>query len=109
MATKKKTTKDSEVSDVKKTRASTIVLGPRITEKAAGLSEKSMYTFNVAKNATKNEIVQAIKTLYDVTPIKIAVINRKSKEVFSRGNWGVKSGGRKAIVTVKKGDKIAFM
>lgn len=107
MATKK--TKKVEEVDQKKVAAQAVVIGPRVTEKAAGLSEKSMYTFNVAKSATKSAISQAIKTLYNITPINVAVLNRKKQEVFMRGKWGVKGAYRKAIVTVKKGEKIAFM
>jgi large subunit ribosomal protein L23 len=106
MATKKVKT---EAADPKKVAAHTLILGPRVTEKAAALSEKSVYTLNVARTATKSEIAKAMKMLYNVTPIKIAISITPRKEVFSRGNWGKKGGGKKAIVTLKKGDKIAFM
>jgi len=109
MATKKKTTKEVAAADPKKTYANTVVFGPRVTEKAAALSEKSMYTFNVAKDATKNEITKSIEALYNVVPIKVSVLNIKAKKVFRRGKWGTISSGRKAVVTLKKGDKIAFM
>lgn len=106
MATKKVKT---ESADPKKLAAQTLVIGPRVTEKAAALSEKGMYTLNVARTATKAEIVKAMKTLYNVVPLKINISITPRKEVFSRGNWGKKGGGKKAIVTLKKGDKIAFM
>jgi len=111
MATKKtKTIKEAvEVADPKKVIAQSVIIGPRITEKAAALSEKSMYTLNVARTATKPEIVKAMKVLYNVTPLKVAISITPRKEVFSRGNWGKKGGGKKAIVTLKKGEKIAFI
>lgn len=107
MATKK--TKKVEEVDQKKVGAQLIIVGPRVTEKAAALSEKSVFTLNVARTATKTEIAKAMKVLYNVVPLKINISITPRKEIFSRGNWGKKGGGKKAIVTLKKGDKIAFM
>ena len=50
-----------------------------------------------------------MKHLYKVTPVKIAITNLPAKEVWARGKWGMVSGIRKAVVTVKKGDKIDFV
>ena len=114
MATKKTTTKAKEVTDAKvidpkKALSHAVVSGPRITEKAAKLSEQSMYTLNVARTANKPEIIKAVKTLYGVTPIRVAISITPRKKTFTRGIRGVKGGGKKAIITLKKGDTIAFM
>lgn len=105
MATTKTKTKEVKAKEVK---GSSAVLGPRITEKSALGAEKGVYTFNVAPNTNKSEVVKAIKTLYKVTPVKVSITMIKEKKVFRRGQFGVKKGGKKAVVYLKKGDKIAF-
>ncbi|MDB5239254.1 MAG: rplW [Candidatus Parcubacteria bacterium] len=85
------------------------ILRPHITEKAGQLAQNNVYTFQVSKDANKPTIAKAIFSLYKVKPTKIAVINLPSKNVFVKGRWGVVSGTRKAMVTLKKGDKIDFV
>lgn len=85
------------------------ILRPHITEKSGVLSEKNVYTFQVAKTANKDTIAKAVKSLYKVTPVKIGIVNIPSKKVFVRGKRGVVSGMKKAIVTLKAGDKIDFV
>ena len=86
-----------------------MVIGPRITEKSAIGADKGAYTFNVTENANKSEIKKAIKMLYNVTPVKISITQRTSKIIMRGGIIGKKSGGKKAVVYLKKGDKIAFV
>ena len=66
----------------------------------------NVYTFEVTKNATKDAVAKAVKTLYKVTPTKIRVINLPAKKVFVRGRKGTQSAVKKALVYLKKGDKI---
>lgn len=87
-----------------------IIKNPRITEKASDAYEKNVYTFDVFSTATKNEIKKAIFTLYKVNPIKVNILQVPKKSVVSRrGVKGVKQGGKKAVVYLKKGDKIEFI
>jgi large subunit ribosomal protein L23 len=58
--------------------------------------------------ANKNEIKKAIKMLYGVTPVKVSVTQIQDKVVMRRGIIGKKSGGKKAVVYLKKGEKITF-
>jgi large subunit ribosomal protein L23 len=86
---------------------SDIILRPRITEKSGIAGEAlNVYTFEVAKNATKDTISRTIKALYKVTPTKVRIINLPAKEVFVRGRKGTQSAIKKALVYLKKGDKI---
>lgn len=85
---------------------SNIIIGLRITEKATEKSENAVYVFNVAKNATKPEIRKAIEAQYKVKPVRVNVAKVRSKTIFMRGKKGVKSGGQKAYVFLKKGEKI---
>ncbi len=86
-----------------------VILRPRITEKSGMLSQMGVYTFEVTKGANKNSVGSAVKSLYKVTPIKIAILNNPARNVFIRGRRGVVPGVRKALVTLKKGDKIDFV
>lgn len=82
---------------------------PHITEKAAILAEKGTYVFQVAKNTNKIEIAKTIQALYGVTPIRVNIVNLPNTRVIVRGKEGVKAGVRKALVTLKKGDKIELI
>lgn len=96
--------KDALVKNVKPS----LVLGPRVTEKSAMASERGAYTFNVKNTANKTEIKKAIKAMYGVSPIKVSVTQIQDKNVARQGVFGIKQGGKKATVYLKKGDKIAF-
>ncbi len=82
----------------------------RITEKASMQQAVGVYTFDVSPSATKRDIMQAVKKIYGVTPRKVAVVTVRSKNVRSArtGKSGVKSGGRKTYVYLKKGDTITL-
>ena len=109
-ATKKKTKEEKvEKVDEKKAKTHPLIKGVRITEKSALASDKGRYTFNVTDNANKNEIKKAIKMMYKVDAIKVTITKIQPKTVVRRGKVGVKSGGKKAVVYLKKGDKIEFV
>jgi large subunit ribosomal protein L23 len=86
-----------------------IIKNPRVTEKASFAAEQNVYTFDVTNSANKEEIKKAIFTLYKVKPVKVNVLTVPRKKVMTRGKEGVKGGGRKALVYLKKGDKIEFV
>lgn len=86
-----------------------IIKNPRVTEKASFAQEQNVYTFNVSSSANKTEIKKAIFTLYKVKPRKINVLRIPKKNIISKGKAGVRGGGRKALVYLKKGDKIEFV
>jgi large subunit ribosomal protein L23 len=85
------------------------IIRPRVTEKSGILSQSGMYTFEVMRDANKHSIAKAVKALYKVTPVKVAVLNSPAKKVFLRGKSGHVPGFRKAVVTLKAGDKIDFV
>jgi len=86
-----------------------IIKNPRITEKASFNAEQNVYTFDVTENANKTEIKKAIFSLYKVHPVKVNILRVQDKQVMSKGKKGVKSGGKKALVYLKKEDKIEFI
>lgn len=84
---------------------------PRITEKATFQTEDGVYVFEVSPRATKTDIKEAVKHFYKVTPVKVNVTKIPAKQIFSRARRqkGVKGGGKKAYVYLKKGDKIEII
>lgn len=87
-----------------------VLLHPRITEKAAlGADKSNVYVFEVMPSATKKSISASIRDAYGVSPEKVHVLTIPSKRVFIRGKRGVKRGGKKAYVYLKKGDKIELI
>ena len=87
-----------------------IIKKPRITEKSGIQAEAlGVYTFEVTTKANKKNVAKAIKELYKVTPVKVNITNLPAKIIFTRGKTGRKSGIKKAVVYLKKGDKIEFV
>jgi large subunit ribosomal protein L23 len=88
-----------------------ILKSPRITEKAAYATEKGMYVFEVAQDATKRDVIAAVKAVYNVTPRKVNVVVKQPRKYVARfrGRSGTKSGMKKAYVFLKKGEKIDLM
>ena len=82
---------------------------PRITEKASLLSGSYIYTFNVPKDFNKLEIAKAVEAIYKVKPVSVRIIAVPKKRITYRGKPGVKKGGKKALVQLKKVDKIEFV
>ena len=79
---------------------------PRITEKASTLAESNAYAFEVATNATKATVAAAIRELYNVEPVKVAILNIPTKTITVKNKKGIKRGGRKAYVFLQKGQTI---
>lgn len=85
-----------------------VIVKPRITEKAIGQNDNSVYTFVVRPDATKYQVRAAVKSLYNVTPVKVNIVNKKPADrmVGSRGRAKHVKGMKKAYVYLKKGDTI---
>ena len=83
-----------------------VLVKPVITEKATIISEQNKYVFEVAQRANKDQISQAIKAIYNVVPLKVNIVNVRGKERRLRLGTGFTSAWKKAIVTLKDGDKI---
>tara|TARA_Y100001970_G_C14232295_1_gene859434 strand:+ start:1885 stop:2178 length:294 start_codon:yes stop_codon:yes gene_type:complete len=82
------------------------VRSPIITEKATILSEQNKTVFKVHKTANKKTIKKNIEKIFKVKVIKVNIINLKSKTKLKQGKLSTKSGYKKAIVTLKKGQSI---
>ncbi len=100
--------KKTTTTETKEVIANKVILSPRMTEKASTQSSSNVFTFVVAKNATKGTVRDEIKKEYKVTPLSINITNMPRKNTFIRGKWGTQAGIKKAIVFLKKGDTIAL-
>ena len=88
-----------------------IKLTPHITEKSSFLSsgeEGKVYVFKIDKNVNKSEVAKAVKAEYKVTPERVNIVRLPGKNIFVRGKVGRRAGLKKALVFLKKGDKIEF-
>ena len=92
-----------------KVAAVSVIIAPHMTEKAGIQHEKqNIYTFKVLGTATKGSITKAIKDAYKITPVKVNIVNIPDRPITYRGRPSVASGFKKAMVFLKKGDKIDF-
>lgn len=83
-----------------------IILAPVITEKSTYLRENGKYVFKVAKNASKVQIKEAVRRLFNVKVLDCNVINVRGKNKRVRYTAGDTSSWKKAVVTVAAGEKI---
>jgi large subunit ribosomal protein L23 len=99
---------ESTASVATKANLAHVLRHARITEKASMHIEMGSYVFDVAENVSKREIAQAVKALYGVTPrmVRVATVPSKVKRNMRTGRIGVKQGGKKAYVYLKKGETI---
>ena len=81
-----------------------------LTEKATLLSEEeNKYVFRVRPHANKTQIKKAIEVLFKKTVLAVNTCNYAGKKKRERtAAFGHQADWKKAIVTLKKGDKIEF-
>ena len=83
-----------------------VVVAPVITEKATLLSEQNKVVFQVAGDASKDEIAAAVEALFKVNVTKVNTLNVKGKTKRFRGILGRRSDVKKAVVTLAEGQSI---
>ena len=92
--------------------ANRVIIEPVLTEKTNLMreGEEKKYVFKVDPRANKIQIMHAVKTVFSVQPAKCNIINVKGKTKTQRTKSGSRKGSttpwKKAIVTLKKGEKI---
>ena len=82
------------------------IISPNVTEKSTALSEFNKVVFKVDKNANKKSIKKSIEKIFKVNVVKINTINMKRKVKLVKNKKSFKSGYKKAIITLKKGQSI---
>ncbi|BCV23143.1 50S ribosomal protein L23 [Moorella sp. Hama-1] len=83
-----------------------IIIRPLVTEKSTGLMADNKYTFLVAPGANKIEIKHAIEKLFNVKVLKVNTLVDRGKLRRVGRFQGRQSDRKKAIVTLRPGDKI---
>lgn len=85
---------------------------PIVTEKMTALETHRQYAFEVDRKSNKIEIQKAIEKKFNVKVLSVRTINYKGKQktqMTRRGRFSGKTAQwKKAIVTLKEGDKIEF-
>ncbi len=88
----------------------TPVIRPLINEKSMNLVKSGFYTFEIDKNADKGDVLKFVEGKFKVGVVSVRVINIAPKlklQISRKGNYRT-SGIKKAIVRLKKGQKIAI-
>lgn len=83
---------------------------PLVTEKSSYQSGKlNQYSFIVAKDATRQQVKDAVETLYDVEVVRVNTINvpaKRGRRLRSRRLLVRKAGYKKAIITLAEGQTL---
>lgn len=87
-----------------------IIFGPHLSEKTSNIAESNnQVTFKVARDATKNEIKEAVESLFDVKVTDVQVLNVKGKtKRTAYGKTRRRSDWKKAYVRLEQGQQIDF-
>lgn len=83
-----------------------IIIAPVITEKSMANRQNNVYTFKVAKTATKTEIKKAIEDAFKVSVLNVNTLNTKSKRRRVGRYSGRTKTYKKAIITLSEGSSI---
>ena len=83
-----------------------VLIKPVLSEKATALREQNKYTFIVSPSATKTEIKEAVRKLFNVKVLDCTTVNVQGKIKRLRGKPGRTSSFKKAIVKLEKGETI---
>jgi len=88
-------------------RAHKILQNYHLSEKTNMFSSSGRYVFKVSKHANKIEVKKAIEKVYDVHVVSVNIINVLGKNRRQGRTVGSTSDWKKAIVTLKNGERIS--
>lgn len=84
-----------------------IIKRPLVTEKSSALMPEGVYTFEVALDANKSQIAQAVRDIFNVKVRKVRTSRLKGeKNKRTRFGYFDQSDRKKALVTLEKGESI---
>lgn len=84
-----------------------VIVSPHISEKATIVAEKrNEYVFQVAQDATKPEVKDAIEFLFNTKVKSVRIVNVRSKRKLFRGFEGKRKGWKKAYVALQADQKL---
>lgn len=87
-------------------QADQVIIEPIVTEKSNLARERNKYTFRVDSRANKIQVMQAVRSLFNVHPVKCSIIWVKRKPKRVRFQPGYTSSWKKAIVSLRPGEVI---
>lgn len=87
-----------------------VLIGPIITEKSIADAGKGKFTFRVSRSATKTMISAATAEAFSVHPVSVAttIVKGRSRRMGAQRREHAISSWKKAIVTLKNGEKIGL-
>jgi large subunit ribosomal protein L23 len=85
-----------------------VIIKPVVSEKSTDLMEMGQYVFRVSMKANKHQIKRAIKDIFNVEPERVNIIRVRGKRKRVRSQYGITPAWKKAIVKLKKGEKITL-
>ena len=83
-----------------------VIVRPIVSERSYDLMEQGKYTFEVARQAPKEEIAAAIEKLFGVHVVKVNTMWVKPKNKRVRYQYGKTRTWKKAVVTIAAGEQI---
>lgn len=83
-----------------------IIIAPIISEKSHRDLQQNKYYFRVSRKATKTDVGKAIRSMFDVEVEQVNIINNRGKEKSMGRFSGFTPKWKKAVVTVRKDQKI---
>ena len=83
-----------------------ILIRPILSEKATALREENKYTFVVHPDASKIQIKEAVRRLFNVKVVDCTTMNVRGKQKRLRGRIGTTPSWKKAIVKLAPGETI---
>ena len=83
-----------------------IIIRPIVSERSFSGMELNKYTFEVAKDANKYQIKDAVEEIFGVKVLKVNTVSMKGQKRRMGRNEGYTSDWKKAIVTLAEGDTI---
>lgn len=85
-----------------------LILKPHITEKTVKLTSKGIFTFLIEKKSRKEDLRKLIEKLFSVNVVSINTVSIKGelKKNFKSNTYYTKKFTKKALIKLKKGQKI---
>ncbi len=83
-----------------------VIRRPLVTEKNTALQVQGKYAFEVAREANKNQVKEAVEKSFKVSVTAVNMISVRGRERRVGRRMVTGSSWKKAVVTLKTGDKI---
>jgi large subunit ribosomal protein L23 len=85
-----------------------VIIRPLVTEKSTFLQEQGKYVFEVNEKATRSQVRDAVQQAFKVTVTNVNIVNLPGKMKRFGMRISLTPGKKKAVVTLKQGDKITI-